>query len=98
MEVIFHPEVDSDLLDAMEFYSKNADPQLALEFYSEFRRCAKIIEDRAMSFPDYTSRLKRINFHRFPYHILFDIIADETVQLVTVKHDHMHPSFRLDRQ
>lgn len=98
MEVIFHPKVDNDLLDAMEYYSREASPQLALEFYSEFRRCAKIVEDRADAFPSYTSHLKRINFHRFPYHILFEIISDETVQLVTVKHDRMHPSFRLDRR
>lgn len=98
MEVIFHPEVDNDLLDAMEYYAENASPALAVEFYSEFRRCAKIIEDRAKSFPLYTSLLRRINFHRFPYHILFEIISEDTVQLVTVKHDHMHPTFRSDRR
>lgn len=97
MEIIFHPEVDNDLLDAMEYYSREVDPQLALDFYTEFRRCAKIIEARANSFRIYALQLRRLNFHRFPYHILFEIISDKLVQLVTVKHDSMHPSARLER-
>lgn len=98
MEVILHPEVDNDLLDAMEYYSTEADPQLALEFYIEFRRCVKIIKARAKSFPIYGLRLRRLNFHRFPYHVLFEIISDKVVQLVTVKHDSMHPSLRVNRR
>ena len=50
MEVILHPEVDTDLVDAMEYYSREASPKLAVEFYSEFRRCANLIELRAISF------------------------------------------------
>jgi len=97
MDVTFHPEVDNDLLDAMVFYVEEVSPELALDFYIEFRRCAKIIEARARSFPIYVLQLRRLNFDRFPYHILFEIISDDVVQLVTVKHDAMHPSARLDR-
>ena len=40
MIVILHPEVDNDLLESMDYYEREAEPQLALEFYTEFRRCA----------------------------------------------------------
>ena len=97
MEIIVHPEVDNDLLGQIEFYSHEAGSEVAVEFYAEFRRCFDIIVDRAASFPLYTSRLRRINFHRFPYHILFEVLDGEVVHVVVVKHDHRDPDFGLDR-
>ena len=43
MEAILHPKVEIHLVDAMEYYSREASPKLAVEFYSEFRRCANLI-------------------------------------------------------
>ncbi len=39
MMVRLHPEVDNDLLEAMKYYEREAVPELAVEFYAEFRRC-----------------------------------------------------------
>ena len=97
MEIIVHPEVDNDLLAQIEFYSRESDSHVALEFYTEFRRCFNVIVDRARSFPMYTSRLRRMNFSRFPYHILFEVLDDEFVHIVVVKHDRRDPDFGLDR-
>ena len=97
MEVIVHPEVDNDLLAQIEFYSREGGTQLAHEFYAEFRRCFDVIVDRAATFPYYTPRLRRINFHRFPYHILFELIDDEVIHVVVVKHDRRDPDFGMDR-
>ena len=97
MESIVHPEVDNDLLGQIEFYSREASPEVAVEFYTEFRRCFDVVVDRAASFPMYTSRLRRINFSRFPYHILFEVLDDNVVHLVVVKHDRRDPDFGLDR-
>lgn len=98
MEIIVHPEIDNDLLDQIEYYSREASPQLALEFYLEFRRCFDVIVKRAAAFPLFTSRLRRINFHRFPFHILYEVINDYVVHVVVVKHDHRDPDFGLDRE
>jgi hypothetical protein len=56
-----------------------------------------IIIERGASFPLYTPRLRRINFHRFPYHILFEILDDEIIHVVVVKHDSRDPDLGLDR-
>ena len=97
MEIIVHPEVDNDLLDYIEYYSRKAGTEVALQFYTEFRICFDIIARRAKSFPLYTTRLRRINFDRFPYHILFEILDDEVIHVVMVKHDSRNPDFGLDR-
>ncbi len=46
MIVRLHPEVDNDLLEAMEYYELEAVPDLAVEFYAEFRRCADLLAMR----------------------------------------------------
>lgn len=97
MVVTFHPEVDNDLEDAIFYYSNEASRELAIEFYAEFLRCVEIIGLRGNAFPDHRAPLKRINFHRFPYHVLFEIISEEVVQIVSVKHDRRHPLYGTDR-
>ncbi|MBX3265454.1 MAG: type II toxin-antitoxin system RelE/ParE family toxin [Acidobacteria bacterium] len=97
MEVIVHPKVDDDLVDHIEYYSREGGSELGLEFYNEFLRCYYIIVERAASFPLYTPRLRRINFNRFPYHILFEVLGDEVIHVVVVKHDSRDPDFGLDR-
>ncbi len=97
MIVRLHPEVDSDLLEAMEYYEREAIAELALEFYEEFRRCAKVIGQRPRSFPEIDDGIRRMNFQRFSFHILFEIIDAETVEIFAVKHDSRDPDFGLDR-
>lgn len=97
MVVIFHSEIDNDLAEAVTYYAREASQELAIEFYEEFLRCAEIIGERAESFPFHIARLRRLNFHRFPYHILFEVLSGEEVQIVTVKHDRRHPIYGTDR-
>ncbi|MBX3299138.1 MAG: type II toxin-antitoxin system RelE/ParE family toxin [Acidobacteria bacterium] len=97
MIVRLHPQVDNDLLDAMEYYEREAVADLALEFYQEFRRCAEVVGQRPTSFPEIDDGIRRMNFHRFSFHILFEIIDPETVEIFAVKHDGRDPDFGLDR-
>lgn len=41
--------------------------------------------------------LRRANFKRFPYHLLYDV-DDSGIYLVVLRHDRREPSFGLDRQ
>jgi plasmid stabilization system protein ParE len=97
MTVRLHPEVDNDLLEAMDYYEREAIPELALEFYAEFRRCAVQIDLRPESFPVQSSGLRRMNLHRFPFHILFEVIKETEVEIFVVKHDRRDPDFGTDR-
>ena len=94
MIVTLHPEVDNDLLETFE---REAVAELALEFYDEFRRCADVIGQRPHSFPDIEDGIRRMNFQRFSFHILFEIVDPETVEIFAVKHDGRDPDFGLDR-
>ena len=97
MIIRLHPAVDKDLLEAMEYYDREAVPELAVEFYAEFRHCADEIGLRAKSFPVTESGLRRMNLHRFSFHILFEVLTDNEVEILVVKHHYRHPDFGTDR-
>ena len=97
MIVRLHPAVDSDLLQAMEYYESEAVPEVAFEFYVEFRRCAGEIGLRPGSFPVTSSGLRRMNLHRFPFHILFEVLNETEVEIFAVKHDRRDPDYATDR-
>ncbi len=81
----------------MEYYEREAIAELALDFYEEFRRCAAVIGQRPESFPEVDDGIRRMNLARFPFHILFEIIDLEAVEIFAVKHDSRDPDFGLDR-
>jgi hypothetical protein len=97
MIVRLHPEVDNDLLAATEYYEREAVPELALEFYAEFRRCSDQLSLRPGSFPITESGLRTMNLNRFPFHILFEVVNETLVEIFVVKHDHRDPDFGVGR-
>jgi plasmid stabilization system protein ParE len=82
---------------AMGYYLREAGANFATEFYDEFKRCRQIIAERPRSYPVVRKEIRRINFHRFPYHILYQIVDEGCAKILVVKHDSRDPDFGLDR-
>jgi len=97
MRVRLNRKVYSDLEAAMAYYLREAGGQIATEFYDEFKRCRRIIADRGLSYPIVRADVRRVNLHRFPYHILYKVVDASTVEILVVKHDRRDPDFGLDR-
>jgi len=97
MRVRLTNKVYSDLESAMEYYVREGSNEIAKEFYDEFGRCCQILSQFALSYPIVRRDVRRINFHRFPYHILYQIVDERVVNLLVVKHDRRDPDFGLDR-
>jgi plasmid stabilization system protein ParE len=97
MRVRLVSRVYADIESAMGYYLREAGTKFATEFYEEFKRCRKIIAERPRSYPIIRDDVRRINFSRFPYHILYQIVAEDYVKLLVVKHDSRDPDFGLDR-
>mgnify|MGYP007117519113 CR=1 FL=1 len=53
--------------------------------------------ERPQSYPIVRDDIRRINFRRFAFHILYQIVDDGYVKLLVVKHDSRDPDFGLDR-
>lgn len=98
MRIRLHPAVETDLLEIVEYYEQTANSTVAADFYSEFRLYARKIAEMPESFPQFNKRLRRTNLHRFPHHILFEILPDHTIQILVIKHHSRHPSYGLNRR
>lgn len=61
MRVRLNSKVYSDLEAAMAYYLREAGSQMATEFYDEFRRCRRIIAERARSYPIVRDDIRRVN-------------------------------------
>ena len=90
-------KVYSDIESAMDYYLREAGAQIAREFYDEFKRCREIIAAHPESYPVIRTDIRRINFRRFPYHTLYQIVDEGYVKILVVKHDRRDPDFGLNR-
>lgn len=97
MRVKLISKVYSDIASAMEYYLAAAGARIAGEFYEEFKRCRQIIAKRPDAYPIIRDNVRRINFRRFPYHILYQVMNEGHVKVLVVKHDSRDPDFGLDR-
>lgn len=97
MRVRLVSKVYSDIESAMDYFVRETGAQIATEFYNEFKRCRQIIAERPRSYPVVRKEIRRINFHRFPYHILYQIVDEGYIKILVVKHDRRDPDFGLDR-
>ena len=97
MRPLFHPKVFTDLAAIMEYYERVASPELADDFYREFRLFVKEAVERPESFTIRERDIRRANLRRFPYHFLFRIVGD-AVRILVVRHHRRRPSFGLRRR
>ncbi len=83
----------------MEYYERVAGPELADDFYTEFRRFLLEAAERPESFSIRARDLRRANLHRFPYHFSFALSATRFGSLSSgitgVRHRSPHWNFNL---
>ena len=95
--IVFDVEARFDVLEVVQYYEKVDGPQLADRFTSELQATIEQVAIRPGSFAEIRSGIRRANLDRFPHHVLFQIVDDETVKILTVKHDKRHPDLGLNR-
>jgi toxin ParE1/3/4 len=97
MRVVLHPKVYSDIDKIMDYYESTDSPQLATDFYAEFRLFLIEASKRPESFSIRERDIRRVNLHRFPYHFLFRI-SDNTVRILVVRHHRRDPTLGIRRR
>ena len=95
--VVYHVGARFDVLEIVEFYEHSEGPGLADRFTTELERFIVHIVERPESYNEIRHGIRKANLGRFPHHILFRIVDDETIEVLAVKHDRRHPDFGLDR-
>lgn len=92
MKLRFHRLVQSDVDDAMIYYERVGNRMLVEDFYDEVIAFANTAAALPTKFHPISSRFRRANLKRFPYHLLYEIRRDY-VFVTVVKHHSRRPSF-----
>ncbi len=96
MQTIRHPELATDIRDTAMHYAEVSGRVHAL-FWRELDAVLASIERNPRAHHYDACGLRRANFQRFPFHVLYEV-DDATIFLVVLRHDRRHPTFGLDRQ
>ena len=79
-------------------HPRERNPRAAEQFQVAIEECIDAIAEAPERYPEIEPRIRRrLVLHRFPYAVLYRIMADE-VQIVAVMHLHRRPFYWRDRQ
>ena len=95
MELRFHRRVQGDPDEILEKYH-GISRDLGDDFFAEFQIAVTKIRAQPRFFHFDASGLRRCNFDRFPYHLLYDLHSGVN-RVWVLRHDHRHPGYGLRR-
>lgn len=96
MQIIRHPKLAKDIRDAAMHYEEFSE-RLLSAFWSELDGVLASVERNPRSHHYDSCGLRRANFRKFPYHLLYEV-DDEAIYLVVLRHDRRHPNYGIDRR
>jgi plasmid stabilization system protein ParE len=97
MKIRHHVAAREDIAGILEYYEVEAGHGVAVEFFSELRRCMRRIARDPHSFLEIRRGIRRCLLTQFPYQINFEVLPDRIVRILVVKHQRRHPDFGMDR-
>ena len=95
MEVIFHPLVRAEVLEALRYYT-NVSARLADEFHDELRKIINRAVENPERFHLVEHGFRRANLLRFPYHVIYEV-RPNLLRVMVVRHNKRHPDYGMDR-
>ena len=96
MQVIRHPKLAADIRDTAAHYAEVSE-RVVESFWSELDLILASIERNPRSHHFDACGLRRANFRKFPYHLLYEVDGN-SILLVVLRHDRRHPRYGLDRR
>jgi toxin ParE1/3/4 len=97
MRIDYHPAIADELEEIRDHYEVHS-PGLGRDFVDEFERQILTIAAMPTRWMVASGDVRRSLMRRFPYVILFRIVADDTIRVTVVKHERRHPAFGLFRK
>ena len=91
MRVAYHPAVQRDVNRILRHYDRIS-PRLGDAFWEELLATIEVAATVPQRFHPVDRGRRRANLKRFPYHILYRILA-QGIRVVVVRHHERHPSY-----
>jgi len=97
MKAEYHPETVNDLNSAVLRYNEIR-PGLGDALRAEVYAAVDRVLSNPLAYPRVEGEIRRCLVHRFPYSVLFRIVAPEQARVLVIRHHRRHPSFGLNRR
>lgn len=94
--VIFHPEAETEMVAAAEFYEARS-TGLGIDFIAEVERATRALANYSRIGHRFSRRLRRILVQRFPYGLLYRVETQRIV-VVAVAHARRRPAYWRHRE
>ena len=98
MTIEFHEDAETDLQDAIRYYSEIS-WRLVAQFEAEVQSVLQTMRGNPRHYHLTRDRLlRRANLRQFPFRILYQVDEEQTsIHIIVVCHNKRHPSYGLDR-
>lgn len=96
MNVIFLPDAQQELIQAIEYYEQQLEG-LGVLFYKEIFEAVDFIRVYPQGYQLITKHTRKCSLRRFPYLVLYGVF-DNTIIISAIAHQHRHPHFYLRRK
>lgn len=97
MKVSFSTGANRDVKEILEHYSREAGPEVSMDFHSELSSVIERIKQWPGSFPFVRAELRRALMDRFPFQVVYKVVHPEEIRILAIRHHRRHPDFGLDR-
>ena len=97
MKIEFHPETVSDLNDASDYY-QTIRSELADSFRTEIYETIERIKFDPLIHRPIRGDVRRCFVHRFPFSILYQIIDEDLIRILVIRHHRRHPELGIERE
>ena len=97
MGLVFHRLIQRDLRSVLTYYREQGGVELADRFYAEFEQVVTEVGANPERFHFVAETLRRANFRKFPYHLLFRV-SDNRVRVLVLRHHRREPSHGIERR
>lgn len=95
--VRYHPKIQEEVLEVIEYYESQGGKKLGDAFFDEFLSFVHLVSVRPMRYPPGAHDLRRVNLKKFPYNFLYRIEAG-VVKITVLRHNRRRPKFGLRRK
>lgn len=96
MRIEYHPFVGAELVEIRDYYNEKSN-HLGDEFINEFERDVLRIAAMPNRWMVVCGNTRRALMRRFPYMILFRVVADSMIRITVIKHQKRHPAHGMSR-
>ncbi len=97
MRVEYHPAIEQELREIIEYYNL-CSQGLGVEFLNEFERQILKIAAKPTQWRVVEDDIRRALMKRFPYVIYFRVLENDVLRVTVAKHQRRHPDYGLGRK